>query len=403
MIHVYVWNNTNLEFGDFTLSEQSKQANKKNKLIRKRIKKLSKNVNTKKGRSESQLSMAMRRFRKSKIGIIGIIIVILFFAVGFLATPFTLTVAYRDNQTFSLSWGGLPPFNPNDELYISGPNALFTSNESLNTSSPYAPAYQPPGTYTGFKTNSTGQRVPGSNTNWLGTNVNGQDEFSRLIMGTRISIFVSVVAILIAAFIGIFIGLLAGFYGGWVDELLMRITDIFLNLPFLLIIILVVNIFQNPNNQSLTNFLQNLNLTSELYIFVLVIGLGVFGWATIARLVRAQIFQIKSLDYVEAARALGTPSSRIMLRHILPNILVSLLVVLSIGTGSNIVIEAAISFLIPIDPNLASWGNEISDGFRHAVQAWWAILFPGICITIAVLGFNLLGDAITDAFDPRAR
>ena len=382
------------------MSKSSKAELRKQKIIKKQIKKLSKNVNTKKNKSESQLSMAFRRFRKSKIGILGLSIIIVFFAVGILATPMTLSVDYRSDNVFTLTWDGLPTFDPNQYMY----NTLFTSPNLDNFSTPYKPNYQPPGSYTGYEQtrNANGgyNRTKTTFNNVLGTNSDGQDLYSRLIMGARISIFVSVVGTLIAAFIGIFIGMLAGFYGGMVDEFLMRITDIFLNLPFLLIIILAITVFQQ--NQDLFNFLTRLSISDEFYIITLVIGLGIFGWTGIARLVRAQIFQIRSMDYVEAALALGTPSSRIMLRHIFPNILVSLTVVLSINMGVNIVFEAAISFLLPIATNLSSWGVEISNGIKQ-YDAWWGIVFPGICITLAVLGFNLLGDAINDAFDPRAR
>lgn len=382
------------------MSKPSNLELKKKKSIEKRIKKLSKNVNTKKSRSESQLTMAMRRFRKSKIGIIGLAIIIVFFAVGLLATPVALDIGYRNNEVFTLKWDGLPPFNPSSYMY----NTLFTSNNMSNFDTPYSPNYQPPGTYTGWEQvtfpNGTIGREKATFSNYLGTNADGQDLYSRLVMGARISIFVSVVGTMIAAIIGIFIGMLAGFYGGRVDELLMRFTDIFLNLPFLLIIILAITVFQQ--NTELFNFLTQLSLSDEAYIFTLVLGLGVFGWTGIARLVRAQIFQIKAMDYVEAATALGTPSSRIMIRHIFPNILVSLTVVLSINMGGNIVAEAAISFLLPIATNLSSWGVEISNGIKQ-YAAWWGVIFPGICITLAVLGFNLLGDAINEAFDPRSK
>ena len=375
------------------------KAEKKNKLIQKRIKKLSKKVNTKAKASESQLSIAFRRFRRNKIGLLGLAIIIVFLGVGILATPFTFSVGYRSSEEFTFKWGGLAPYNPQtffDILLKDAPG----SNRSV-----YVPSYQAPGSYTGYELveleNGTTVWQKETVNNFLGTNRNSQDLLSRLVLGARISIFVSIVATFIAAFIGIAVGLLSGFYGGRIDELLMRATDIFLNLPFLLIILLALKLFQE--DQELSSFLQNLKLDKEFYIFAVVTGLGVFGWPGIARLVRAQIFQIKSMDYVEAARALGASSNRIMIRHIFPNILVALSVVLSISMGGNIVSEAAISFLFPFDSTFSSWGTEISNALSTISSAWWPIFFPGLFITIAVLGFNLLGDALNEAFDPRGR
>lgn len=376
----------------------SKSQIKKEKAIQKRIKKYSKNVNLKAKKSSSQFSIAIRRYRRNRVGILGLAIIIVFLFVGITATPLSFYVGFRNSQEFDVSWGGLPLFNPG--TFLDGVKVAPNSNQST-----YNPAYKPPGIYSGYVqvqlANGTYVWKKVTDNNILGTNPRAQDLLSRLILGARISILVSIVATMIAAFIGIAIGLLAGFYGGKTDELLMRITDIFLNLPFLLIILLALKLF--TSDIQLSNFFSTLSLDKEFYVFVLVFGLGVFGWAGIARLVRAQIFQIKGMDYVEAAKALGASSNRIMARHILPNVLVPLSVVLSITMGTNIVLEAAIDYLLPFDTNFASWGTEIVNAIPYLAVAWWPVVFPGVFITIAVLGFNLMGDALNEAFDPRGR
>ena len=386
----------------------------KNKKIQKKIRKMTKRVNPKSNRSESTITLAIRRFRKNRTGMFGLAVVILMFFIAIFVTPFTITLSL-DNNVSSFYWGGLTTYDP--ELHFDNTGTLIiyngTNPDNLSVGALYSPPYQPPGEYHGYIVDTGNYTFNNVTQTWgysyqnitiynfLGTNAYGQDIYSRILLGTRVTLIVSIGAVLLSMFIALPLGLVAGFYGGKIDELLMRFTDIFLTLPGLLIILLSVDVFSS--NIALSNQLDALKLTDEFFVAAVIFGLGAFGWQSTARLVRAQIFQIKSMDYVEAAKALGASSNRIMIRHILPNILVPLMVVISFTLGINIVLEAAISFLLFSGTTYVSWGVEIANGLRYFTTAWWGVIFPAIVITFAVLAFNLLGDGISDAFDPKQR
>ncbi len=219
----------------------------------------------------------------------------------------------------------------------------------------------------------------------LGTDSFGRDSFSRLIYGARVSLSVAILALMIAATIGTTIGLIAGYVGGWVDSVLMRIVDMVLSLPTLLIA-LAVAIALGP---SFTN------------VFMVI---GLLMWPNVARLVRGETLLLKQQDYVRYARAVGVPSRRIILRHILPNVLPTLLVVTTLEVGHVILIESSLSFLgAGIPPPQPSWGTMIADGRSLIVTGWWIALFPGLTIMITVLAFNMLGDWLRDRLDPKLR
>ncbi len=235
----------------------------------------------------------------------------------------------------------------------------------------------------------------------LGTNWRSHDLYSKLLYGSRVSLIVSVGAIIISLIIGLPLGLFAGYYRGKVDELIMRVTDIFLTLPFYFVMILVIVVLQDT--PALDNLIIRLNIGAEVIVISVMLGLGIFGWMGITRLVRATILQIREMDYVEAARCLGASNRRIMIVHILPNILAPLIVVVTYALAVNIVAEAGLAFLGFTDVSLASWGRELDDGTEIVAVAWWPVVFPALFIITAVMAFNLLGDGLRDAFDPRLR
>lgn len=229
------------------------------------------------------------------------------------------------------------------------------------------------------------QLLPPSGTHWLGTDVQGRDVWARLVFGARVSLTVGLVSQGIALLLGLTMGLVAGFYGRWVDELVMRLADVTLAFPTLLLLIAMVAAFQ----PSLT---------------VVLVTIGVVGWAGMARLVRGQVLVVRQLEYVQAVRALGAGDSRILLRHLLPNVIAPVVIAATLGVAGAIMAEAALSFLgLGVQPPTPSWGAMIADG-RDLAQlrdAPWTSVFPGVAIGAAVLGFNLLGDALRDALDPR--
>ena len=219
----------------------------------------------------------------------------------------------------------------------------------------------------------------------LGTDDLGRDVLTRILYGARISLLVGFVAVGIATVIGIVLGALAGYYGRWVDALLMRFVDIMLCFPTFFLILAVIA-FLDPS------------------IWNIMIIIGLTGWMGVARLVRAEFLSLRERDFVLAARALGAGDGRIIFRHILPNALSPVLVSATLGVAGAILTESALSFLgIGVQPPTPSWGNMLIAGKQTLGTAWWLSVFPGLAILITVLGYNLLGEGIRDALDPRIR
>jgi len=224
-----------------------------------------------------------------------------------------------------------------------------------------------------------------SRQHWLGTDIQGRDVWARLVYGSRISLSAGIISQVIALTLGLTLGLTAGYKGGWVDELVMRLADVTLAFPTLLLLIAMAAALQ-PS------------------LIVVFFTIGVVGWAAMARLVRGQVLVVRQLEYVHASRALGARDTRIVLQHVLPNVVAPILIAGTLGVAAAIMAEASLSFLgLGVQPPTPSWGAMIADGrdlnqLRHAP---WTSVSPGVAIGAAVLGFNLLGDALRDALDPR--
>jgi ABC-type dipeptide/oligopeptide/nickel transport system permease subunit len=227
---------------------------------------------------------------------------------------------------------------------------------------------------------------PPSVHHWFGTDVQGRDVWARLVYGARISLSVGILSQGIALSLGVALGLVAGYYGGWVEEAVMRLADVTLAFPTLLLLIALVAALQ----PSLT---------------IVFITIGLVGWAGMARLVRGQVLVVRELEFVQAEHSLGASDRRIIIRHILPSVVAPVVIAATLGVAGAIMAEASLSFLgLGVQPPTPSWGAMIADGrdlyqLRHAP---WTSVFPGLAIGAAVLGFNLLGDALRDALDPRA-
>lgn len=226
---------------------------------------------------------------------------------------------------------------------------------------------------------------PPSLTHPFGTDPLGRDVLSRVIWGARVSLWVGFVAVGIAILIGIIVGALAGFYAGAIDAVLMRLVDIMLAIPTFFLILAVIAIL-------------------EPSIWNIMIVIGLTGWMGVARLVRGQFLSIKEMDYVTAARALGARDFRLIVRHILPNALSPVYVAAVLGVAGAILTESALSFLgIGVQPPKASWGSILTAGKDNIEIAWWLSVFPGLAIFVTVLGYNLLGEGLRDALDPRLK
>lgn len=226
---------------------------------------------------------------------------------------------------------------------------------------------------------------PPSATHWFGTDDLGRDIYSRVIWGSRLAVRLGVLSVAVAAAGGVALGLVAGYYEGWVDQVISRVLEIVLSFPELLFAIAIVAIL----GPSLDN---------------LIVALGLFGWPGYARIVRGSVLSARRREYVEAARAVGARASRIMYRHILPNVIAPVIILSATRFGGALLAGSGLSFIglgVPIPQ--PEWGAIMATGRDYIGRAWWITVFPGALITLAVLGVNLVGDGLRDVLDPRTR
>jgi peptide/nickel transport system permease protein len=299
------------------------------------------------GRSPWQLFWT--RFKQDRFALAGLVFIGLIVLVAILAPAFAALVGHGPNELFlreTTDIFGIPE----------GPNAEF----------------------------------------WFGADNSGRDVFVRTIYGTRVSLIVGVVATGIAVLVGIALGMLAGFRGGWVDTLISRTTDIILSVPLLLFAIGIVAACSTSKEGCL-----NGTLKPGLTLVIVIISL--FTWPYVARLVRGNVLSLREREFVEASRSLGAGNFRIMFREILPNLVSPIIVYASLLIPASILFEAYLSFLgLGVPDNQPSWGNMVSDSLENFDVVWWLWLFPGLFLLFTVLAFNLLGDGLRDALDPRA-
>ncbi|MGQ9584434.1 MAG: ABC transporter permease [Anaerolineae bacterium] len=230
-----------------------------------------------------------------------------------------------------------------------------------------------------------GWRAPDGTLYVLGTDSLGRDVYARLIYGSRISLLVGLSVVLIAGTVGVLLGLFSGYFGGLADDVIMRIGDIQLAFPFILLAISILAVL-GPG------------------VGKMVAALSVSGWVQYGRIVRSQVVSFREMEFVEAARAVGARRGRIMLRHILPNVWSAVIVIASFSVATNIISEASLSFLgLGVPPEVPTWGGMLSDGREYLERAPWLVIFPGLAISLTVLGINVVGDWIRDYLDPRLK
>jgi peptide/nickel transport system permease protein len=292
----------------------------------------------KQSKGVSQWNIAWRRFKKNKAALAGTLIVGF---IIFMAAFDSLVAPYRPNET--------------------------------------------PGFYTGET------RSPPSLKYLFGTDYVGHDVFSQVVYGSRSALFVGFGSAAIAMSLAVLVGLISGYYGGFVDNILMRITEIFLVIPFLLILLVFLRVISTVAPSGV----------GGLSTIVLMIGL--FSWASNARIIRGEVLRVKESEFIEASKALGASKRRIIFRHIFPNVLHIIIVLTTLMIATAILVEAAVSFLGFGDAAAITWGQQLQKANEAVKEAWWEGVFPGLFITLLVLGFNLLGNGLRDALDPRLR
>jgi peptide/nickel transport system permease protein len=222
----------------------------------------------------------------------------------------------------------------------------------------------------------------GTREHWLGTDHLGRDVLSRLIYGARVALIVGITTVAVSGLVGVGIGLIAGYFGGWADTTFMRLLDIQISMPFMLLALTIIGIL----GPSLRN---------------IVIVLALTGWVVYARIVRAEILSLRTREFVVACRALGGSDTRIIVRHLLPNVRSSVLVVSTVEVARMMLLESALSFLgLGVRPPTPSWGAMLADGRIYLTSAWWLAMFPGLAISVTVLAVNSVGDRLRDYLDP---
>ena len=226
-----------------------------------------------------------------------------------------------------------------------------------------------------------------SSAHWLGSDFSGRDMLSRVLFGGRISLLIGFTSMITAITIGTFLGALAGYFGGWVDNLIMRLTDVVLSFPLYLLLFV------------LSAFIAGVQGAQSIVMIVLIIM--AVSWTYIARLVRGELLSLKEREFIQAAHAMGVSPAGIILRHLLPNAIAPIVVNATLLVGNNIILESVLSFFgFGVQPPTSSWGSMLADGLSSQAQAPWETIYPGLMILITVLSVNLLGDGLRDALDP---
>jgi peptide/nickel transport system permease protein len=229
-----------------------------------------------------------------------------------------------------------------------------------------------------------GRLTPPGADHWLGTDHLGRDVLAGVLYGARTSFMVGFLSVIMALAIGIVVGALAGYYGGWIDDVLMRITEIFQVMPRFFLALLVVAMF-------------GANIWGIIFV------IGILNWAEIARLLRAEYLTLRERPFITAARAYGAPNFQIIVREILPNALSPIIVAASLQVASAVLLEASLSFLGVGDPNVMSWGTMLNSAQQYLRLAWWSATFPGLAICLMTLGIALISDGLNDALNPRLK
>lgn len=330
----------------------------------------------------SPTKLVFRRFFRSKLSIVGLVLIIGLFVFSFLG-PWILKLLDKiDFLNIIHIWGEI-------EADESGSSVI---NESLIRFNVGGQTFKCYDVYEYFKDNNIYDGI--SAVHWLGTDNQGYDIFTRLMYGGRISLMIGFIVVFMEMIIGIILGGLAGYFGKWVDQIIMRIVDIFNCIPTLPILLIAASL------------LNALEVKESYKIYYLMFILTLFGWSGTARMVRGQILYLREQEYMIASEVMGYPTSKKIFGQLIPNVLPQLIVSATLGFGSVILYESTLSYLgLGVQIPYAAWGTMIQSANNYEVMQNYPLLWvpAGICIVLAVLGFNFVGDGLRDAFDPKGK
>ena len=313
-------------------------------------------------KSPGYFARSWRRFRRNTLSMVAMVVFLLVVLFSFGAPLIASVVSRQDYQTQNLQATFAKPGETKESIQFGGPGGVA--------------------------------RV--TNKHWLGSDELGRDVLTRLAYGGRISPTVALLAMLLALTMGLLIGAISGFYGGWVDSALMRLVDVFLSIPGLFLLILISSMFNN--NKVITQ--APLFKTSGWLVLPLVIAS--LGWTGISRLIRGEVMAVKSRDYIDAARVLGASDSRVIFRHILPNVVHIVIIWATLAIPGLILAEASLSYLgFGVQIPTPSWGNMLTNSTEYFTRAKYLVILPGLMIYLTVLAVNLMGNGLRDALDPR--
>jgi peptide/nickel transport system permease protein len=330
-------------------------------------------------------SLVRHQFKKNRVAVYALYVVYFLFAIAILAD-----ILANDKPLFTKYNGGIyfPVFKQYAvDLGISRwPKDLVIADwKDLDAKGQLSSTIWTPIKYSETNQDLTNVLQSPNGDHLLGTDGIGRDVLAGMIHGSRVALTIGFVSMFFALGIGIILGALAGFYGGWIDVGLSRIIEVVITLPTFFLIITVVAMMQHGS------------------IFLIMVLIGVTSWTGIARLTRGEFLRVRNMDFVSAATALGFKDRRIVFRHVLPNALAPVLVTAAFGIAGAILIESSLSFLgFGVPPTVVTWGSVLNDA-RNDIHAWWLAVFPGFAIFLAVVSYNLVGDGLRDALDPRLR
>ena len=330
----------------------------------------------------SPMKLVLRRFFRSKLSVVGLIIVVGLFVFSFLG-PYILQLLDKiDFLNIIHVWGEIEPDT----------SGSITINEKLIKFTVNGQEFQCYDVYEYTRENNLYAGI--SADHWLGTDANGYDIFTRLMYGGRISLMIGFIVVFMELLIGIILGGIAGYFGKWVDQVIMRIVDIFNCIPTLPILLIAASI------------LDSWEVAASQRIYYLMFIITFFGWSGTARMVRGQILYLREQEYMVASEVMGYPTHQKIFGQLIPNVLPQLIVSATLGLGSVILYESTLSYLgLGVQIPYAAWGTMISTANNYVVMQNYPLLWvpAGICIVLAVLGFNFVGDGLRDAFDPKGK